>query len=123
MDPSRCRCSSAFGREAMRLESKGGVIRERLVRQLRPAGVYPGRKPERAYIGCRVGELTNQTGGGLVVEAVVILVGEGIVTRGGVAVGEKYGLRPAMRTKTSHERVDDRVAAEKLNFCAHRKKS
>src|SRR5467141_605127 len=122
MDPSRCRCSSAFGREAMRLESKGGVIRERLVRQLRPAGVYPRRKPERAHIGCRVGELTNQNGGGLVVEAVVILVGEGILTAARVAVGEKYGLQPAMRTKTSLECAIRRVADEKRIIWPHREK-
>src|SRR5258706_15336338 len=103
MDPSRWRCSSALGREAMRLESKGGVIRERSVRQLRPAGVYPRRKPERAHIGCRVGKLTNQNGGGLVVEAAVKLVGEGILPAARVAVGGKYGLQRAMRTKTSLE--------------------
>src|SRR6267143_721446 len=122
MDPSRWRCSSALGREAIRLESKGGVIRERLVRQLRPAGVYPGRKPERAYIGCRVGELTNQNGGGLVVESVVILVGEGILTAARVAVGEKYGFQPAMRTKASLESAICRVADEKRIIWPHREK-
>jgi len=104
------------------LESKGGVIRERLVRQLRPAGVYPGRKPERAYIGCRVGELPNQNGGGLVVEAVVILVGEGILTAARVAVGEKYGFQPAMRTKASLESAICRVADEKRIICRIGKK-
>src|ERR1700687_4881799 len=122
MEPSRWRCSSALGREAIRLESKGGVIRERSVRQLRPAGVYPRRKPERAHIGCCVGELTNQNCGGLVVETGVILVGEGILTAARGAVGDKNGLQPAVRTKASLESAIRRVADEKRIIWPHREK-
>src|SRR6266849_6943144 len=122
MEPSRWRCSSAFGREAIRLESKSAVIRERSVRQLRPPGVHPRREPERTHIGCRVGELPNQNCGGLIVEAVVILVGEGILPAARVAVGEKYGLQPAMRTKASLESTIRRVADEKRIIWPHREK-
>src|SRR5258708_29817425 len=103
MEPSRWRCNSALGNEAIRLESKGGVIRESSVRQLRAAGVYPRRKPERAHIGCRVRELANQNCRGLVVEAVVILVGEGIHSAGRVADGKKKGLQAARGTRAIAE--------------------
>src|SRR6266851_3555148 len=122
MEPSRWRCNSALGNEAIRLESKGCVIRESSVRQLRPASVHPRRKPERAHIGCRVRELANQNCGGLVVEAVVILVGEGIHPAARVAVGKKNGLQPAMRTKTSLEGAIGRVANEKRIIWPHREK-
>src|SRR5260370_40336196 len=101
MEPSRWRCSSAFGREAIRSESKGRVIRERSVRQLRPPGVHPRRKPERAHIGSRVGELANQNCGGLIVEAGVIPVGEGALPPTPLAGGTKNGLHPTIRTKTN----------------------
>src|SRR5260370_24810771 len=103
MEPSRWRCNSALGNEAIRLESKGGVIRESSVRQLRPAGVYPRRKPERAHIGCRVRELANQNCGGLGVKTVVIFVVEGIHSSARVAGGQENGLQPTIRTKTSLE--------------------
>src|SRR6266851_2037154 len=122
MEPSRWRCSSAFGREAIRLESKGGVIRERSVGQRRPPGVHPRRKPERTHISCRIGELPNQNCGGLVVEAVVILVGEGVLPVTRVAVGEKNGLQPAMGTKASLESTVRRVANEKRIIWPHREK-
>src|SRR5260370_24851980 len=111
-----------LGYEAIWLESKGGVIRESSVRQLRPAGVYQRRKPERAHMGCRVRELANQNCGGLVVEAVVIFVGEGIHSAARVAVGKKNGLQPAMRTKTSLEGAIGRVANEKRIIWPHREK-
>src|SRR5260370_22625355 len=122
MEPSRWRCSSAFGREAIRSESKGRVIRERSVRQLRPPGVHPRRKPERAHIGSRVGELANQNCGGLIVETVVIIVGEGVLPVPRAAVGKKNGLQPAMRTKTSLESTIRRVADEKRIIRPHREK-
>src|SRR5260370_1073396 len=122
MEPSRWRCNSALGNEAIRLESKGVVIRERSVRQLRPAGVYPRREPERAHIGCRVGELANQNCRSLVVEAVVILVVEGILPPARVAVGKKNGLQPAMRTKASLEGAIRGVADEKRVIWPHREK-
>src|SRR5712664_88882 len=122
MEPSRWRCSSALGNEAIRLESKGAVIRERSVRQLWPAGIYPRRQPERAHIGCRVGELANQNCRGLIVKSVVILVVEGILPPARVAVGKKNGFQPAMRTKTSLEGTVRRIADEKRIIWPHREK-
>src|SRR5213080_4837155 len=94
MEPSRCRCSSAFGREAIRSESKGDVIRERSVWQLRAAGVFPCRKPERADIRGRIGKLANQNCRGLIVKAVVIFVVEGALASTRVAVSQKDSLEP-----------------------------
>src|SRR5229473_5991684 len=103
MEPSRWRCSSAFGREAMRLSGNGSVMRKKSARQLRPAGVYPRGEPERAHIGCGVGELADQNGRGLIVEAVVIFVGEGVFSATRVAVGEKNVLQPAVRAEAGFE--------------------
>src|SRR5438477_13017919 len=105
MEPSRWRCSSAFGREAIRSESKGGVIRERSVRQLRAASVFPCRVPERADIRGRIGKLTNQDCRGLIVKAVVLFVGAGALASTCVAVGQKDGLEPAMRADARFERA------------------
>src|SRR5229473_1862335 len=122
MEPSRWRCSSAFGREAIRSESKGGVIRERSVWQLRATGVFPRREPERANVGCRVGELANQNCRSLIVKAVVILVIEGILTAACVAVGEKNGLEPAMRGEAGLESAIRGVVDENRVVWAHREK-
>src|SRR5438552_16926692 len=112
MEPSRWRCSSVFGREAIRSESKGGVIRERSVWQLRAAGVFPCRKPERADIRGRIGKLANQNCRGLIVKAVVIFVVEGALPSTRDAVGEKNGFQPAMRAEASFERAIGRVAEQ-----------
>src|SRR5437879_2454071 len=122
MEPSRCRCSSAFGREAIRSESKGGVIRERSVRQLRAAGVFPCRKPERADIRGRVGKLANPNRRRLIVKAVVIFVVEGALASTRVAVGKKNGFQPAMRAEASFERAIGRIADEDSIVRAHGKK-
>src|SRR5260370_37574020 len=107
MEPSRWRCSSALGREAIRSAREVSSIRKTSARQLRPASVYPGRKPEGANIGCGVGELADQNGRGLIVEAVVILVGEGGFSTTRVAVGEKDGLQPAVRAEAGLESAAD----------------
>src|SRR6266403_2182050 len=97
MDPSRWRCSSALGREAILAgRMSDDVMRESSVWQLRAAGVFPRGVPERAHIGCRVRELANQNGRGLVVEAVVILICERVLAAARVAIGEKDGLQPAV---------------------------
>src|SRR5260370_19544526 len=119
MEPSRWRCSSALGREAIRSERKGGIIRKTSARQLRPAGVYPGRKPEGAHIGCGVGELADQNGRGLIVEAVVILVGEGVFSTTRVAVGEEYGLQPAVRAQAGFESAVGGISNENRVVGAH----
>src|SRR5438876_10196930 len=104
MEPSRWRCSSAFGRVAIRSESECGVIRERSVRQLRTAGVFPCRKPKRADICCRIGKLANQNCRGLIVKTVVIFVVESTLVTALIALVEKVGLRPATRTDACLDR-------------------
>src|SRR6266850_7647559 len=96
MEPSRWRCSSALGKEAIRSESTCGVIRDGSARQLRAAGVSPGSKPEGAHIRGRIGELANQYCRGLIVEAVVILVGERVFAVARVAIGHENGFQPTM---------------------------
>src|SRR6267378_548646 len=122
MEPSRWRCSSAFGREAIRSESKGGVIRERSVRQLRATGVFPRREPERADVRGRIRELANQNCRGLIVKAVVILVIERILAAARVAVGEKNGLQPAMRAEAGLESAIRGVVDENRVVRTHREK-
>src|SRR5438552_10197037 len=122
MKPSRWRCSSAFGREAIRSESKGGVIRERSVRQLRAASVFPCRVPERADIRGRIGKLANQNCRGLIVKAVVIFVVEGALASTRVAVSQKDSLEPAMRAEASFERAIGRIADEDSIVRAHGEK-
>src|SRR6266478_5688003 len=122
MEPSRWRCSSAFGRETIRSESKGGVIRERLVWQLRAAGVFPRREPERADVRCSIGELANQNRRGLIVKAVVILVIEGILAAARVAVSEKNGLQPAIRAEAGLESAIRGVVDENGVVRSHREK-
>src|SRR5260370_13831272 len=94
-------------------------MRERSVRQLRPAGVFPRRKPERAHIGCRVGELANQNRRGLIVEAVVILVVEGVLPTAGVAVGGKKGIQPSVRDEACLESAIRGGVVYNCLACAH----
>ena len=58
------------------------------MRQCRATGVLPSRQPVRADVGGGIRELPNQDGRGLIVEAVVKLVGVGIFAAAGVAISE-----------------------------------
>src|SRR5260370_995315 len=122
MEPWRGRCSSALGREAIRLESEGGIIRVESTRQLRPAGVYPRRKPERTHIGGCVGKLADQNRCSLIIEAVIILVGEGVLSTTRVAVSEKNSFEPAMRAEACFESAIRGVVNEDRVVGAHGEK-
>jgi len=60
-----------------------------LMREGWTARVVPGGEPEGADVGSGVGKLTDQNCTGLIVEAVVILVGVGVLAAKGVAVGKE----------------------------------
>src|SRR5208282_3044644 len=98
MEPSRCRCNSALGREAMLAGRSDGFIRGVSARQLRPASVNPCRKPIRADIGGRFGKLADENGGRLIVKAieVFVVVGIRLACDIGIAIREKNGLEPTV---------------------------
>src|SRR5580704_4233689 len=122
MEPSRWRCSSALGCERTRSESKGEVIRGGLMRQLRPSGIHPGCEPEGADVSCGVGELANQDGRGLIVEAIVVFVGEGIFAVARAAVRQQNGFKPTVRTDAGLKRVVRGVADKDCVIWPHGEK-
>src|SRR5258705_7993978 len=87
----------------MRSESKCGDIRERSVGQLRAAGVFPRREPERADIGGGIRKLANQDCRGLIVKAVIVFVVERVLPVTRVAVSSKYVFEPAMGAEAGFE--------------------
>src|ERR1700682_5691195 len=83
MLPSRCRCSSAFGRESMR--------------QLRASRVDPRGEPVRTDISGGTGKLADQNNRGLVVKAIVVFVSIGFFSMAGVAIGQKDHFQSTVR--------------------------
>src|SRR5271167_3317353 len=103
MQPSRCKCSSAFGRDSMscgRAAEATGLVRE-----LRTAGVDPSCEPIGANIGGCIGKLLDQGSGGLVIEAVVVIVGVRVKAAAGAAVGEENGFELAVGVQADFEGV------------------
>src|SRR5580693_7106742 len=111
IEPSRCRCNSALGREEMLAGRSDEFIRGASMRQLWPAGINPCGHPIRADIGGRFGKLPDQDGGGLVVEAIVIFVVVGVrLSRDvGVAIRQENRLQPTVRGEAHLERMIGRI--------------
>src|SRR5262249_27237953 len=119
-EPSRWRWSSALEAEAMD-GGRGKGTGTRLVGEGGFAGVGPGGEPVGADVGGGVGELVDQRGGGLVVEAVKVFVVVGLGQEFGVAVGEEHDFDPGMRGEAGFEGVIGGVGDEGRIVRAQRK--
>jgi len=71
---------------------------ERLMGELRLAGVFPGGEPVGADVGGGVGDLTDEDGACLIIEVVIIFVGVSVEAAAGVAISVENCFKPAMRT-------------------------
>src|SRR5207245_4527131 len=111
-----------LGRDAIRLERGEGSILMRSARQRRAPGVSPCREPEGSDVGGGVGELANQNGSGLIVEAFKIVIGKEILAAACIAIGHENRLQPAMRGKAGLESAIRGVADESCVVRTHRKK-
>src|SRR5229473_7177068 len=88
--------------DALRKHGRRGAIS---VRQSGLAGVGPSGKPVGADVGGGVGELVDERGGGLIVEAVEVFVVVGLYFEMGVAVGKEHRLEQTVGTEAGVEGV------------------
>src|SRR5271155_3063403 len=106
----------------MRSESKAEVICGRLMWQLRPSGIHPGSEPKGADVGGGIGKLANQDSCSVIVEAIIVFVGEGILAVARTAVGQKNGFEPTVGTEAGFKRIVRGVADKDCVIRPHRKK-
>jgi len=84
------------------------------------AGIDPGSEPVGAHIGGGVGELADERGGGLVVQAVEVFVVVGLGVEVGVAVRQQDIFQPAMGAQAGFEGVVSGVVDVRSVAGAHR---
>ena len=90
-----------------------------LVRELRTASVGPGGQPERPYVGGGGGELVDQGGGDLVVEAVEVFVVVGFGVEARVAIGEEDYFDFGMGSEAGLEGVVGGIGDERRVVWTH----